>query len=51
MHEMKDAPDGTHIRLTISLPIAAPESLVRGHLEHFAVEFSSWTRHARAHAG
>lgn len=48
MHEMKDAEDGTHIRLTISLPQAAPEHLVRGHLEHFAVEFSNWTRHARA---
>ena len=48
MHEMKDAIDGTHIRLTITLPKAAPEQLVRGHLEHFAVEFGNWTRHARA---
>ena len=48
MHEMKDAADGTHIRLTITLPEAAPEPLVRGHLEHFAVEFGNWTRHARA---
>jgi hypothetical protein len=48
MHEMKDAADGTHILLTITLPSAAPEHLVRGHLEHFAVEFSTWTRHARA---
>lgn len=47
MHEMKDADDGTHIRLTITLPEAAPEALVRGHLEHFAVEFGTWTRHAR----
>ena len=44
MHEMKDAADGTHIRLTITLPEAAPEQLVRGHLEHFAVEFGNWTR-------
>lgn len=50
MHEMKDAADGTHIRLTITLPQAAPEGLVRGHLEHFAVEFSTWTRHARSQA-
>lgn len=48
MHEMKDEADGTHILLTITLPSAAPERLVRGHLEHFAVEFSTWTRHARA---
>ena len=45
---MKDADDGMHIRLTITLPQAAPAGLVRGHLEHFAVEFSNWTRHARA---
>ena len=50
MHEMKDAEDGTHIRLTIVLPEAAPERLVRGHLEHFAVEFGNWTRAARLHA-
>ena len=50
MHEMKDGEDGTHIRLTITLPQSAPENLVRGHLEHFAVEFSNWTRHARAQA-
>ena len=50
MHEMKDAEDGTHIRLTITLPQAAPEALLRGHLEHFAVEFSTWTRHARSQA-
>ena len=50
MHEMKDAGDGTHIRLTIILPKAAPEHLVRGHLEHFAVEFGNWTRHARSHS-
>ncbi len=51
MHEMKDAPDGTHIRLTIILPTAAPEHLVRGHLEHFAVEFGNWTRRARSPRG
>ena len=50
MHELKDADDGTHIRLTIILPKAAPQRLVRGHLEHFAVEFGKWTRVARAHA-
>ena len=48
MHEMKDAADGTHIRLTINLPSAAPPALVRGHLEHFAVEFGNWTREARS---
>lgn len=48
MHEMRDAEDGTHIRLTISLPEASPPRLVRGHLEHFAVEFGNWTRAARA---
>lgn len=47
MHEMRDGDDGTHIRLTINLPKAAPPELVRGHLEHFAVEFSNWTRRAR----
>lgn len=39
---------GATARLTITLPEATPESLIRGHLEHFAVEFSTWTRHARA---
>lgn len=46
-HEMKDAEDGMHILLKIHLPAAAPARLVRGHLEHFAVEFTNWTRQAR----
>ena len=47
MHEMRDVPEGTEISLTIILPDAAPESLLEGHLRHFAVEFRNWTRMAR----
>ena len=46
IHEMRDAEDGLHIKLTIHLPEAAPDALVTGHLHHFAVEFSNWTRMA-----
>ena len=44
IHEMRDAADGLHIKLTIILPEAAPDALVDGHLQHFAVEFRNWTR-------
>lgn len=47
MHEMRDTPDGTEIKFTIILPEAAPDSLLDGHLRHFAVEFRNWTRMAR----
>lgn len=46
IHEMRDSEDGLHIKLTIILPAAAPQSLVEGHLQHFAVEFRNWTRAA-----
>jgi hypothetical protein len=47
MHEMRDTSEGTEISLTIILPDAAPDSLLEGHLRHFAVEFRNWTRMAR----
>jgi hypothetical protein len=47
MHELRDTPEGTEISLTITLPEAAPDGLLDGHLRHFAVEFCNWTRMAR----
>lgn len=46
IHEMRDADDGLHIKLTIHLPRAAPNELIIGHLHHFSVEFRNWTRMA-----
>ncbi len=46
IHEMRDADDGLHVKLTIHLPEAAPDALVVGHLHHFSVEFLNWTRAA-----
>lgn len=46
IHEVRDAGDGLHVKLTIHLPEAAPDELVVGHLHHFAVEFRNWTRMA-----
>ena len=46
IHEMRDAEDGLHIKLTIHLPQAAPDDLITGHLHHFSVEFRNWTRAA-----
>lgn len=46
IHEMRDAADGLHIKLTIHLPEAAPDAFVTGHLHHFSVEFRNWTRAA-----
>lgn len=46
IHEMRDAEDGLHIKLTIHLPEAAPDALITGHLHHFSVEFRNWTRAA-----
>lgn len=50
IHEMRDAEDGLHIKLTIILPDAAPDALIGGHLQHFAVEFRNWTRVAKERA-
>lgn len=46
IHEMRDANDGLHVKLTIILPDAAPDALIEGHLHHFAVEFRNWTHGA-----
>lgn len=50
IHEMRDAEDGLHVKLTIILPDAAPDALIQGHLQHFAVEFRNWTRVANERA-
>ena len=50
IHEMRDADDGLHVKLTIILPEAAPDPLVVGHLHHFAVEFRNWTHGAMEHS-
>ncbi len=50
IHEMRDAHDGMHVKLTIHLPEAAPDALVAGHLRHFSVEFRNWTRAAMERA-
>ena len=47
IHEMRDAEDGLHVKLTIILPDAAPDAFVEGHLHHFAVEFRNWTHGAK----
>lgn len=51
IHEMRDADDGLHVKLTIHLPEAAPDALVAGHLHHFSVEFRNWTRVAMEKGG
>jgi hypothetical protein len=48
IHEMRDAPDGMHVKLTIHLPKAVPHRLVLGHLRHFCVEWRNWSRLARS---
>lgn len=50
IHEMRDGPDGMHIKLTIHLPRATPDALIDGHLRHFTVEFRNWTRMAMEQA-
>lgn len=50
IHEMRDADDGLHVKLTIILPDTAPDAFVDGHLHHFAVEFRNWTHAARERA-
>ncbi len=50
IHEMRDAEDGLHIKLTIILPDAAPNAMIDGHLQHFAVEFRNWTHVAKERA-
>lgn len=42
LHEMRDTKDGMQAKLTIVLPKSAPNRLLRGHSEHFAVEFRNW---------
>lgn len=51
MHELRDTGDGTELNMTISLPDAAPDALLDGHLRHFAVEWRNWARLAREGAG
>ena len=51
IHEMRDASDGLHTKMTIHLPKAAPARLVKGHLEHFSIEFRNWTRLALSESG
>ena len=43
---MRDADDGLHLKLTIHLPKAAPDTFVTGHFQHFSVEFGNRTRAA-----
>ena len=42
LHEMRDIENGMQAKLTIVLPKTAPDRLLRGHSEHFAVEFRNW---------
>lgn len=51
MHELRDTGDGTELSMTISLPDAAPDALLDGHLRHFAVEWRNWARLARERSG
>ena len=46
MHQLRDAADGLHLKLTTYLPAALPPALVPHHLHHFAIEFRNWTRAA-----
>ena len=46
MRQSRDQADGLHLHFTTLLPEAAPSTLVRRHLNHFAIEFRNWTRMA-----
>lgn len=48
MRQLRDEDDGLHLQFTTILPQAAPPELLRGHLNHFAIEFRNWTRMAHA---
>ncbi|WP_141214134.1 hypothetical protein [Aeromonas sp. A35_P] len=41
-HELRNFKSGMQAKLTIVLPYLAEKTLVRGHLNHFAVEFRNW---------
>ena len=47
-HEFRDYNNGAQVKLTIVLPKAAPDHLLKGHLNHFSVEFRDWYRAMRA---
>ncbi|BCZ47261.1 hypothetical protein psyc5s11_33280 [Clostridium gelidum] len=42
LHELRDHKDGMQAKLAIILPKAAPDTLIRGHLNHFSIEFRNW---------
>ena len=42
LHELRDVDGGMEAKLTIVLPRAAPDALIHGHLNHFAIEFRNW---------
>ena len=46
MRQSRDEADGLHLQFTTFLPTAAPQALVRRHLNHFAIEFRNWARAA-----
>ena len=41
-HELRDQKDGMQAKLTIILPKTSPDALIRGHLNHFSIEFRNW---------
>ena len=46
MHEFRDTDDGFRARLTLNFPSAVPDHVVRGHQQHFSIEFRNWGRNA-----
>lgn len=42
LHELRDYKDGMQAKLTAIIPKAAPDTLIRGHLNHFSIEFKNW---------
>jgi hypothetical protein len=42
LHELRDYKDGMQAKLTAIIPQAAPDTLIRGHLNHFSIEFRNW---------
>jgi hypothetical protein len=44
VQEFKDRNGVMEVKLTIALPKAVPDALIRGHLNHFSIEFRNWYR-------
>lgn len=50
LHQLRDVPDGTRMRLTAYLPASTPAKTVDRHLRHLCIEFQNWAAIARSQA-